>query len=134
MPQAVTTSTTRRARVSDAAPAIPSPARRGFLRSLAALPLIGGGVTLLGNPTRAAEPVTAELLDSYDAWLFYERRYLSFERFGPGAIVDNVTGQKLCDHVAVANAGGRFHGPVSDPMPSSRAAVGVVGSFEIVRA
>jgi hypothetical protein len=28
--------------------------RRGFLRALATLPLIGGGVTLIGNPTRAA--------------------------------------------------------------------------------
>ncbi len=37
--------------------------RRGFLRGLATLPLIGGGVTLIGNPTRAAaEPVTEDLL------------------------------------------------------------------------
>jgi hypothetical protein len=33
-------------------------ARRDFLRSLAHLPLIGGGVTILGNPTAAAVPVT----------------------------------------------------------------------------
>jgi len=33
--------------------------RRGFLRGLAALPLIGGGVTLIGNPTRAAVVLSA---------------------------------------------------------------------------
>ena len=38
------------------------------------------------------------------------------ERF---SIVDNVTGQKFGDQVALANAGGRFHGPVTDPMPST---------------
>ena len=58
--------------------------RRGFLRGLTTLPLIGGGVTLIGNPTKAAEPVTSHLLDCYDTWLFYERRFLRFERFGPG--------------------------------------------------
>jgi len=30
--------------------------RRGFLRALAGLPLIGGGVTLVGAPTAVAEP------------------------------------------------------------------------------
>ncbi len=39
--------------------------RRGFLRGLVTLPLIGGGVTLIGNPTAAAEPVTKELLVNY---------------------------------------------------------------------
>jgi hypothetical protein len=38
--------------------------RRGFLRGLTAFPLIGGGVTLIGNPTAAAEPVSRDLLDS----------------------------------------------------------------------
>ena len=106
--------------------------RRGFLRGLTALPLIGGGVTLIGNPTAAAEPVTADLLDSYDAWLFYERRFLRFERYGSGdgadlgydgrfVIMDTETGKKF-DYLSVANAGGRYHGP-GEPMPSSRAAV-----------
>lgn len=34
----------------------PSSGRRGFLRGLVTLPLIGGGVTLIGNPTAAAVP------------------------------------------------------------------------------
>ena len=51
------------------------PACRAFLRGLAALPLIG-------NPTRAAEPVTSDLLDAYNEWLFYERRMLCLEQYG----------------------------------------------------
>ena len=54
--------------------------RRTFLRGLTTLPLIGGSVALLGSPTRAAEPVTEELLDSYSEWLYYERRLLCEER------------------------------------------------------
>jgi hypothetical protein len=38
--------------------------RRGFLRGLTALPLVGGGVTLIGNPTKADVPTSDELLDA----------------------------------------------------------------------
>lgn len=61
-------------------------ARRGFLRGLVSLPLIGGGVTLIGRPTAAAEPITRQLLDAYDEWLDNERRFLKWERFGSGGI------------------------------------------------
>ena len=98
--------------------------RRGFLRGLTTLPLIGGGVTLIGNPTKAAEPVTRHLLDCYDTWLFYERRFLRFERYGSGAgtklgndhfaVVNTQTGEPL-DWVAQANAGGRYHGGTPAP-------------------
>jgi hypothetical protein len=40
-------------------------------------------VTLIGNPTAAAEPISDQLLDTYDSWLFFERWTLSRERF-PG--------------------------------------------------
>src|SRR5215203_3733402 len=93
--------------------------RRGFLRGLVSLPLIGGGVTLIGSPTAAAVPVTKELLDSYDAWLFYERRYLHFERYGSAnraelakdewMLTNTRTGEAF-DWVSVDNAGGRYHG------------------------
>ena len=53
--------------------------RRGFLRGLATLPLIGGSVALIGSPTQAAVPVTPELLQSYASWLFFERRMVCFE-------------------------------------------------------
>ncbi len=39
-------------------------------------------MTLIGNPTGAAVPVTDGLLDSYQAWLTYERDWLVWERFG----------------------------------------------------
>ena len=41
--------------------------RRAFLRGLASLPLIGGGLTLIGNATAAAVPVTRELMHGYKA-------------------------------------------------------------------
>ena len=47
--------------------------RRGFLSGLAALPLIGGGVSLIGQPTAAAVPVTKHLLRTYEQWLGWER-------------------------------------------------------------
>ena len=50
--------------------------RRGFLRGLTTLPLIGGSVTLIGSPTQAAEPVTPGMLATYSAWLDIERRAL----------------------------------------------------------
>lgn len=40
--------------------------RRTFLRGPASLRLVGGGVTLIGNPTAAAVPVTASLLETYN--------------------------------------------------------------------
>lgn len=46
--------------------------RRTFLRGLATLPLIGGSVAILGQPTKAAVPVTPELIDRYVAWLACE--------------------------------------------------------------
>ena len=66
--------------------------RRGFLRGLVSLPLIGGGVTLLGAPSAVAEPITVRLLREYHDWLMYERHELVLElnqgddrRFGPNS-------------------------------------------------
>lgn len=36
--------------------------RRGSLRGLTSLPLIGGGVSLIGRPTAVAEPLTRAAL------------------------------------------------------------------------
>lgn len=52
----------------------PEPPRRGFLRGLLTLPLIGGGVSLIGAPTAVAAPVTQPLMDRYVAWLAHEHR------------------------------------------------------------
>lgn len=56
--------------------------RRGFLRGLASLPLIGGGISLLGKPTAVAEPVSRELLLAYSEWLRVERNRVHAELFG----------------------------------------------------
>jgi hypothetical protein len=113
--------------------------RRGFLRGLASLPLIGGGVTLIGNPTAAAVPTSRQLLDSYEAWLFYERRHLRFERYGleKADRDDGWDREWLFVHasmvnpdaapvefVKMANGGGRFHAQHHRAQPASnRAAV-----------
>ena len=96
-------------------------ARRSFLRGLAHLPLIGGGVTILGNPTAAAEPVTEELLWNYREWLQMELRFLTYE-MGPQ------TPERFEVNVAHAlrfrsnSPAWRFHQSVTPP-PSTRAAV-----------
>lgn len=48
--------------------------RRGFLRGLLGLPLLGGGLSLLGAPTAVAAPVTDALRLRYLAFLAHEHR------------------------------------------------------------
>lgn len=64
--------------------------RCGVPRGLVSLPLIGGGVTLIGAPSAVAEPVTHRLLREYHDWLMFERDCLVGEtesgnptRYGP---------------------------------------------------
>lgn len=87
------------------------PARRGFLRSLVTLPLIGGGLTLIGKPTSAAVPVTDQLLEHYDTWLFHERRRLRLERFGSKI---EPTGVYRAGDLQVGTIIGRFDGAMID--------------------
>jgi len=54
-------------------------ARRGFLRSLVALPMLGGGVALIGTPSAVAEPITTGLLDAYSRFLSAEMGMLRKE-------------------------------------------------------
>lgn len=110
--------------------------RRGFLRGLTTLPLIGGGVALIGSPTAVAEPITDQLLDGYDAWLEYERRWLQWERnrsadmayrLNPPFIMQmmdrhgEITRQPA-DYVPCTNGGASFHGG-GEPPASTRAAL-----------
>lgn len=77
--------------------------RRGFLRGLTTLPLIGGGVTLIGQPTAVAEPISRELLESYSAFLYFERRFLhavTWPLEEPGT---------FSKFVPMSNAGAYFH-------------------------
>ena len=91
--------------------------RRTFLRGLASLPLIGGSVAILGQPTAAAVPVTDRLLDSYQAWLTYERDWLVWERFGaeelertrmPAVVWRDPETGRCYDAIKVDNPGGSF--------------------------
>jgi hypothetical protein len=59
-----------------------SSTRRTFLRGLANLPLIGGSVAILGQPTAAAVPVTDALCDRYIDWLSVELGEALMEREG----------------------------------------------------
>lgn len=112
--------------------------RRGFLRGLVKLPLIGGGVTLIGAPTAVAEPITEQLLESYDAWLEYERRSLQWERNRGTEMVHRMNlpfvlqmyNRELrpkgpptpCDYIPAANGGAQYH-TGDEPPPSTRAAL-----------
>lgn len=98
----------------------PDASRRGFLRSLTSLPLIGGAVALIGAPSAVAAPITTDLLDAYSEWLFMERRLLCLERW-PGV--------RDAEQFVPCNTGaGDFHlRPGTDwrtlPQPSTRAAL-----------
>jgi hypothetical protein len=105
--------------------------RRGFLQALSTLPLIGGGITLIGQPTAAAEPVSEALLHSYKSWLQMEHRMLSYEL----AKYDSEVAHIIERSSFCGNAGDRWHfrhemidadriaGWERQPQPSSRAAV-----------
>jgi hypothetical protein len=80
----------------------PEPPRRGFLRGLLSLPLIGGGVTLIGAPTAVAEPVSQACLESYLAWLHYEFRFVH-DALYPGFRQEHGT------TIPLRNAGANFH-------------------------
>lgn len=53
--------------------------RRLFLRQLATLPLVGGAVQLIGQPTAAAVPINKHLAEAYLSWLRLEHTKLMHE-------------------------------------------------------
>ncbi|GJE00013.1 hypothetical protein [Methylobacterium isbiliense] len=65
--------------------------RRGFLRGLVTLPLVGGGITLIGAPTGVAEPASDWLLQNYSTWIERERRRVA-EVLGAGGAVQILYG------------------------------------------
>ncbi|SFM10075.1 hypothetical protein [Methylobacterium pseudosasicola] len=73
--------------------------RRGFLRGLTTLPLIGGSVALIGSPVRAAQPVTPGMLATYSTWLHYEQR----------AIQSAVVGMEGGTFIPCLNPGSHYH-------------------------
>lgn len=91
--------------------------RRGFLRGLTALPLVGGAVTLIGNPTAVAEPTSPKLLGCYLEWLRLEREVvqaLLLPGSDPYAVVPMLPG---------AGTAIRFHDMDEAAGSASRAAV-----------
>jgi len=58
--------------------------RRGFLRSLVSLPMLGGGVALIGTPHAVAEPITTGLMQSYRRFLTTELNLLAKNCHGEG--------------------------------------------------
>ncbi len=95
--------------------------RRAFLSSLVALPLVGGGVKLIGQPTAAAVPVSDGLLRNYEAWLAWERYQLQREIWGEDVAT------KCTTFLAVNLPGEQWHNPWSHgevcPPASTRAAL-----------
>jgi hypothetical protein len=103
--------------------------RRSFLRSLVTLPMLGGGVSLIGAPTAIAEPVTDDLLWGYKTWLHYEHRMLSSELAGH----DHKRTKEIERWLFTDNAASHWHftganapsngGWPKSPQPSTRAAL-----------
>lgn len=102
--------------------------RRGFLRGLTALPLIGGGVTLIGSPTAVAEPVTADLLTRYRDWLGIEYGEALIETSGLGGPPERVEMHRryrrewCAESRALSRSPDAFAVPPAFP-PSTRAAL-----------
>jgi len=96
-------------------------ARCGFLRGLTTLPLIGGGVTLIRNPTKADVRVTECLLENYNTWLDMARRWLIWEMIGDSK--DQFS--ERYRSIRMDNAAASFHGGTrrGEMLPSERAAV-----------
>ena len=77
-----------------------SPAnRRGFLRGLTTLPLIGGSVALIGAPSAVAASVTPGMLATYSAWLDIERR----------ALHDASCANRAANFIPYINPGANYH-------------------------
>ena len=49
--------------------------RRDFLRGLASLPLIGGSVVLIGQPSAIAKSATVYFIGNYKTWLDREMSF-----------------------------------------------------------
>ncbi|UMY16683.1 hypothetical protein MMB17_18650 [Methylobacterium organophilum] len=94
----------------------PDPPRRGFLRGLVALPLIGGTLSLIGTPTAVAEPASCRLMREYADWLVYEHHRVMREITGQ----DGSAANSWCPSFGRAYEWHRDDGTLP---PSARAAV-----------
>lgn len=109
--------------------------RRTFLCGLASLPLIGGSVAILGQPTAAAIPVTDTLIERYQLLLAIEvrealtecreQRCMREEHAEHAAVMREIKGRciQAPDNpwiLELLDAGGR---------PSSRAAIALAATW-----
>ena len=101
--------------------------RRAFLQGLASLPLIGGSVGIIGNPTAVALPATQQAAFEYQDWLAWEHRRICEELYGAEMAHD-----AQCCKYFTTNAYRWHRGirpdlrsrePYWSPPPSSRAAL-----------
>ena len=109
-------------------------ARRDFLRGLVSLPLIGGGVTLIGQPTAVAEPATPDLLEAYKTWLDYEKRFLCWEMAADPVFIERFRhmpktenrverSRTIEQYLSYVGQSGSYHGGLSAASPYTRAAL-----------
>lgn len=75
----------------------------GILRRLTTLPLVGGSVALIGNPTAVDLEPTPVMLEAYSAWLNFELMHLNASIHPP--TLDG--GVSMA--VAMRNDGAKFH-------------------------
>lgn len=102
--------------------------RRSFLRGLVSLPLIGGGVTLVGQPTAAAVPVSSMLVERYALFLADEAREAFIEAREMRHLAQGYPERAAVvrDHLEQtmwAPSNPWIHGLLEHQRPSARAAV-----------
>ena len=101
--------------------------RRGFLSGLLSLPLIGGGVTLIGAPSAVALPTSLPLLEAYKHWLAREYGETMIEVAGLKARTERADRamrwcRDWCEDNRTLGVPGTFESPLMSP-PSTRAAL-----------
>ena len=102
--------------------------RRGFLRGLATLPLIGGAVSIIGAPVRADVSVTPHLLEAYKSWLDLEYRFLTWEMAGNREVCaryrfgEGVEKRDRCEAIRGHCSAG-YYSLHDEATPSTRAAI-----------
>ena len=96
--------------------------RRAFLASLAALPMLGGGVKLIGQPTATAVPMSDALLANYKGWLAWERFRLHRELYEDPIVAERNVGFLACA-VPAEHWHNRWQDEPACPEPSTRAAL-----------
>lgn len=99
--------------------------RRAFLRGLAALPLVGGSVALIGQPSAVAVPATIACLEAYKTFLIRELRVLAWDladlpHYRSWLSSDRVKRSEMLEQIQLC---GGYREGFGDERPASRAAL-----------